>query len=43
MFDFIMVSNRSAEKRINEIFQKFLIYPKTKELMSNFYAVWIEE
>ena len=45
MVDFLIVSTRSTKKG-TEIFPKFRLYPKSKDLMirgGDFYAVWIEE
>ena len=45
MVDFLIISTRSTRKG-TEIFPKFRLYPKSKDLMirgSDFYAVWIEE
>ena len=45
MVDFLIISTRSTKKG-TEIFPKFRLYPKSKDLMirgSDFYAVWIEE
>ena len=46
MVDFLIISTRSNKKGITEIFPKFRLYPKSKDLMirgSDFYAIWIEE
>ena len=45
MVDFLIISTRSTKKG-TEIFPKFRLYPKSKDLMirgGDFYAVWIEE
>lgn len=45
MVDFLIISTRSTKKGI-EIYPKFRLYPKSKDLMirgSDFYAIWIEE
>ena len=45
MVDFLIISTRSTKKG-TEIYPKFRLYPKSKDLMirgSDFYAVWIEE
>ena len=45
MVDFLIISTRSTRKG-TEIFPKFRLYPKSKDLMirgGDFYAVWIEE
>jgi hypothetical protein len=45
MVDFLIISTRSTKKGI-EIFPKFRLYPKSKDLMirgGDFYAIWIEE
>ncbi len=45
MVDFLIISIRSTKKGI-EIFPKFRLYPKSKDLMirgGDFYAIWIEE
>ena len=45
MVDFLIISTRST-KKCTEIFPKFRLYPKSKDLMirgGDFYAVWIEE
>ena len=45
MVDFLIISTRSTKKG-TEIFPKFRLYPKSKDLMirgGDFYAIWIEE
>lgn len=45
MVDFLIISMRSTKKGV-EIFPKFRLYPKSKDLMirgGDFYAIWIEE
>ena len=45
MVDFLMISTRSTKKGV-EIYPKFKLYPKSKDLMirgGDFYAIWIEE
>lgn len=45
MVDFLIISTRSTKKG-TEIFPKFRLYPKSRDLMirgGDFYAVWIEE
>ena len=45
MVDFLIISTRTIKNRV-EIFPKFRLYPKSKDLMirgGDFYAVWIEE
>ena len=45
MVDFLIISTRSTKKGI-EIFPKFRLYPKSKDLMirgGDFYAIWIDE
>lgn len=45
MVDFLIISTRSTKTGI-EVFPKFRLYPKSKDLMirgGDFYAVWIEE
>ena len=45
MVDFLIISTRST-KNITDIYPKFRLYPKSKDLMirgGDFYAVWIEE
>ena len=45
MVDFLIISTRSTKKG-TEIFPKFRLYPKSKDLMirgGDFYAVWVEE
>ena len=45
MVDFLIISTRSTKKGI-EIFPKFRLYPKSKDLMirgGDFYAIWVEE
>ena len=45
MVDFLIISTRSTKKG-TDIFPKFRLYPKSKDLMirgGDFYAVWIEE
>lgn len=45
MVDFLIISMRSTKKGV-EIYPKFRLYPKSKDLMirgGDFYAVWIEE
>ncbi len=46
MLDFIMISTRSTKRGVVEIYPRFIINSKTKDLMirgSDFYAVWDEE
>ena len=45
MVDFLIISTRSAKNKV-EIFPKFRLYPKSKDLMirgGDFYAVWMED
>ena len=45
MVDFLIISTRSTKNGV-EIYPKFRLYPKSKDLMirgGDFYAVWIEE
>lgn len=45
MVDFLIISTRSTKNGI-EIFPRFRLYPKSKDLMiqgGDFYAIWIEE
>ena len=45
MVDFLIISTRSTKKGV-EIFPKFRLYPKSKDLMirgGDFYAIWIED
>ena len=44
MIDFLIIATRSIKNGI-EIYPKFRLYPKSKDLMirgGDFYAVWIE-
>lgn len=46
MLDFLMISEKTTKKGTVEIFPKFLVNPKTNDLMirgRDFYAVWNEE
>lgn len=46
MVDFLIISTRNTPKDGVEIFPKFKLYPKSKDLMikgGDFYAVWLEE
>lgn len=45
MVDFLVISTRSSKKG-TEIYPKFRLYPKSKDLMirgGDFYAIWVEE
>ena len=45
MIDFLMISTRTTKKGV-EIYPKFRMYPKSKDLMirgGDFYAIWLEE
>ena len=45
MLDFLMISTRSKQRGVIEIYPKFII-KKSKDLMvrgGDFYAIWIEE
>lgn len=46
MVDFLMISTRPTKKGTLEIYPKFKMYPKSKDLMirgGDFYAVWMED
>lgn len=46
MVDFLMISTRPTKRGVVEIYPKFKMYPKSKDLMirgGDFYAVWIED
>ena len=46
MLDFLMISTRSTKRGVAEIYPRFIINSKTKDLMirgGDFYAVWNEE
>ena len=46
MIDFLMISTRTTNKGVVEIYPKFRLYPKSQDLMirgGDFYAAWIEE
>lgn len=46
MFDFLVISTRTAKRGPTEVFPKFRLYPKSNDLMirgGDFYAAWIEE
>ena len=46
MFDFLDISTRPAGKNGIDIYPRFKLYPKSKDLMvrgGDFYAVWLEE
>ena len=45
MVDFLIISTRTTKNKV-EIFPKFRLYPKSKDLMirgGDFYAVWLED
>lgn len=46
MVDFLIISTRLTKNGSTEIYPKFRLYPKSKDLMirgGDFYAIWIEE
>ena len=46
MVDFLIISTRLAKNGLTEIYPRFRLYPKSKDLMirgGDFYAIWIEE
>lgn len=46
MIDFLIISTRSTKRGVIEIYPKFRLYPKSKDLMirgGDFYAIWVEE
>lgn len=46
MLDFLIISTRPTKRGVIEIYPRFRIYPKSRDLMirgGDFYAVWIEE
>lgn len=46
MLDFLIITTRSAKNGILEVYPKFRMYPKSKDLMirgGDFYAIWNEE
>ena len=46
MLDFLKISTRQSRSGLTEVFPKFILYPKSKDLMirgGDFYAIWIED
>lgn len=46
MLDFLIISTRSTQRGVIEIYPRFRLYPKSQDLMirgGDFYAIWIEE
>lgn len=46
MVDFLIISTRLTKKGVTEIYPRFRMYPKSKDLMirgGDFYAIWMED